>query len=534
MKNDRLKLQQYIFRIQILMVIALSVLIGACGIYINLKEEASQRDLNLQNVAESIAHSGIVRDAISGGSTSELEEHLDTLKESLSDIDVISVVGKEHIRIYHSNHELIGTVFDGTLPDFTGDQRYYAIDDTGPSGIQRRAYAAIYNNNEVVGYVMAIMLMANIWKKTIRTILIFLGIILLAIFVELLISHRISRKIREKLLGYEPDAFSAMYKIRDNILESLDEGVIAVDNDANIQFINKSASGMLDLLSDDSREQSVKKLFPDSYFSNATEGREVSIPVTSAAGADILMDRIPVNEEGQHTGAVAILHNRTEFTRLAEDLAGTKYLVDSMRANNHDFTNKLHVILGLLQMEMYDKAISYIENITIVQRETISRIMHSIDVPAVAALLIGKISRASELNVHMTFQNDSHYSPEDIRIPDDVLITVIGNLIDNALEALDKAEVTKSADTSSKELFFGMYSTPGALLITCDDNGPGMSEDTAEHIFENGFSTKGPGRGTGLYQVRKLVESCGGTISVQSQPGDGTSFSVSFTGGKNV
>ena len=255
--------------------------------------------------------------------------------------------------------------------------------------------------------------------------------------------------------------------------------------------------------------------------------KEFSIPVKSSMGIDIIMDRIPVIEMGRVNGALGILHNRTEYTRLAEDLAGTRYLVDSMRANNHDFTNKLHVILGLLQMEMYDEAEHYIENITVVQRETISVIMHNIGVPSVAALLIGKNSRASELNVKFIFNKDSRYSAEDIYIPEDILITVIGNLIDNALEAMNSEDF----GGPDKEICFGMYSSPGALLITVDDTGPGISEENIDHIFENGFTTKGAGHGTGLYQIKKLIESCNGTINVESQEGVGTSFTVSFTKG---
>ena len=81
-------------------------------------------------------------------------------------------------------------------------------------------------------------------------------------------------------------------------------------------------------------------------------------------------------------------------------------MVDSMRANNHDFTNKLHVILGLIQIQEYDKAVSYIQNISIIQRETISKIMKTIDNPSFAALLVGKIARASECNVKFILKEE--------------------------------------------------------------------------------------------------------------------------------
>ena len=207
-----------------------------------------------------------------------------------------------------------------------------------------------------------------------------------------------------------------------------------------------------------------------------------------------------------------------------EELSGTRYLVDSMRANNHDFTNKLHVILGLIQMGMYDDASSYIQNITMVQRENISKVMNAVSEPAVAALLIGKIARASELNINFVLREGCYYSPADMNLPSEMLITVIGNLLDNAFDAMNEGSDYKD----HKELMFGIYSKPGAVLITVDDTGSGIKSSDLELIFENGFSTKGEGRGTGLYQVKAMVENFGGKIMVESQEGVGSSFSVSF------
>lgn len=236
-----------------------------------------------------------------------------------------------------------------------------------------------------------------------------------------------------------------------------------------------------------------------------------------------MIDCIPIKEKDDIIGAVAILHNREEYTKLMEDLAGTRYLVDSMRANNHDFTNKLHVIMGLIQMEMYDDAVSYIENISIVQRETISKIMSVVDEPSIAALLIGKSARASELNIKFILNDESHYSKTDLLLPSELMVTVIGNLIDNAFEAINIKDIQRQ-----KELRFGIYSRENALLITVEDTGIGISKDNLEHIYDNGFSTKGEGRGTGLYQVKEMVEAIGGKITVESQENVGTSFTVIF------
>lgn len=537
-KRTALKnMQQRIFRTQLLLIISLAIILGVTGTFINIHFETQKRDRNLQNVAETIAHSPLLTEnedePDSENETALLMRYLDSLKDTLDDIDVISVVNSDNTRLYHSNHELIGTVYDGTLPEFELDTKeYYAANDIGPSGTQRRAYAAVYDENgNYVGFVMSIMLMKNIQVETFQTFLIFFIITVVTILIELFISAKLSGTIKKSLMGYEPDVFSAMYQIRDNILESLDEGIVAIDNNDTVQFVNHAAVTMLDSVEKGAGVnivgQKLNSVISGALLTHTLKSgeKEFNMQERNLGSADILIDRIPIKEDDTIIGAVGILHNRTEYTKLMEDLTGTRYLVDSMRANNHDFTNKLHVILGLIQMEMYDEAISYIENITIVQRSTISKIMKAINEPAIAALLIGKTARASELNVRFVLREGSFYSNTDISLPSEMLVTIMGNLIDNAFEAMNESD---DFDTQ-KELLFGIYSRQGAVLITTDDTGKGISQKDLEHIFENGYSTKGDGRGTGLYQVKTLVEGLGGTITVESQEGVGTSFSVSFT-----
>ena len=518
-------IQKMFFRTQLILIISLALILGIAGTLINIHFETKKRDQNLQNVAEAIAQSPMLSGkGLSNDEQVVFSEYLDTLKDTLDDIDVISVVNKDGIRMYHSNHTLIGTKYEGNMPDFESNTDYYAVDETGPSGSQRRAYAAVYDEDrEYLGVVMAIMLTKNIKAETVQMLFIFLLITVVTILIELIIAGELSGKVKKSLMGYEPDVFTAMYKMRDNILETLVEGIIAFDTNGVIQFANESAIRMLcenpwsDLVG-----QNVDVIGDDilsRYIKNGEKERNINL-----AKADIILDRVPIKEDEMTVGTVAILHNRAEYTELMEELSGTRYLVDSMRANNHDFTNKLHVILGLIQMEMYEDASSYIQNITMVQRENISKVMNAVSEPAVAALLIGKIARASELNVNFVLREGCYYSASDMNLPSEMLITVIGNLLDNAFDAMNE-----SADYKEhKELMFGIYSKPGAVLVTVDDTGNGIKTEDMKLIFENGFSTKGEGRGTGLYQVKAMVENFGGKITVESQEGVGTSFSISF------
>jgi len=521
-----------IFITQLVLIVTLALFLGVSGTLINIHFEVEKRDQNLQNIAEAVASSPLIDDKIANPddkkTTELLNEYLDSLKISLDNIDVISFVSRENIRLYHSNHELIGTEYDGAIPKFEKvSKEYYTSNETGPSGSQRRAYAAVYDKNgNYTGFVMTILLLENIKAETLQILFIFALITIAAILIELIISAELSSSIKKSLHGYEPNVFSAMFQVRDNILESLNEGVLAVDKNGVVQFANRSAAKMLG-------KKKAKELINtpftdccnDGFIKNviSTGEKEFNIQEQSIDNSNVLIDCIPIKEKDDIIGAVAILHNREEYTKLMEDLAGTRYLVDSMRANNHDFTNKLHVIMGLIQMEMYDDAVSYIENISIVQRETISKIMSVVDEPSIAALLIGKSARASELNIKFILNDESHYSKTDLLLPSELMVTVIGNLIDNAFEAINIKDIQRQ-----KELRFGIYSRENALLITVEDTGIGISKDNLEHIYDNGFSTKGEGRGTGLYQVKEMVEAIGGKITVESQENVGTSFTVIF------
>ena len=401
-------IRKAIQRTQLILIISITIFLSIGGFFINLNINNKTLNQNLQNTAELITRLySFSRDF----SQEDLCDYMDKVVQNLSDVDIISIIGLDNIRKYHTHHNLINTKYHGTIPDFKNHQNnYYTESNIGPSGPQLRTYAAVYDSQgDYSGFIMIIRLKTSISAITTHILILFLIVTLSAIIIEIAISGFFSRKIKK------------------------------------------------------------------------------------------------------------------EFLAFTEDFEGTKFLVDSMRANNHDFTNKLHVILGLIQIGQYDKAVSYIQNISIIQRETISKVMNSIENPSFAALIVGKIARSSECNVKFILNEGSRLKNEDISIPSEALVTITGNLIDNALDSMNK-------DTSKneKELSLGIYTRPGELLIIVKDTGTGIPEEIKEKIFENGFSTKGEGRGIGLYHVKQLVSSLGGTITVESQVGTGTCFMVNL------
>lgn len=525
--NSLTKIKRKIFNTQMALIIIFSVILAIAAILIGVTEKRQEIDKNLKNISEAIVSSPLLKDIdinrLNAEDATYFCDYLGSLKSSVTDIDVISVVNASKVRFFHTTESLPGTVYDGEVPEFT-DKDFYIVDAVGPSGEQRRAYSAIYDKGgNYAGFLMVIILSKSVKAGILSTVITYASITFAIILCELMLAQWLSGGIKKSLLGYEPDAISAMFSVRDNILESIDEGVVAVDGDGKVLFANAVAEKMLG--GQEKNEIIGKNLTsliagkePNALLDG--DGKEVNVRI-KIGDKEALADRVPVRPDGE-ADKIIILRDRAEYTRLMEELAGTRYLVDSMRANNHDFTNKLHVIMGLIQMGMYDKATDYIQNITMVQREAISKIMNAINEPSMAALLIGKAARASELNVKFALKEGSYFNKSDLWIPTETFITITGNLIQNAFDSLN----AKSGD--NKQVFVGLYSKPNAVLITVEDSGDGMKQEIIEHIFENGFSTKGEGRGTGLYRVKSLSDEFGGKITVESTVGVGTTVAVSF------
>lgn len=525
--NSLTKIKRKIFNTQMALIIIFSVILAIAAILIGVTEKRQEIDKNLKNISEAIVSSPLLKDIdinrLNAEDATYFCDYLGSLKSSVSDIDVISVVNASKVRFFHTTESLSGTIYDGEVPVFT-DKDFYIVDAVGPSGEQRRAYSAIYDKGgNYAGFLMVIILSKSVKAGILSTVITYASITFAIILCELMLAQWLSGGIKKSLLGYEPDAISAMFSVRDNILESIDEGVVAVDGDGKVLFANAVAEKML---GGQEKNEIIGKNLTSLIAGkelNALldgDGKEVNVRI-KIGDKEALADRVPVRPDGE-ADKIIILRDRAEYTRLMEELAGTRYLVDSMRANNHDFTNKLHVIMGLIQMGMYDKATDYIQNITMVQREAISKIMNAINEPSMAALLIGKAARASELNVKFALKEGSYFNKSDLWIPTETFITITGNLIQNAFDSLN----AKSGD--NKQVFVGLYSKPNAVLITVEDSGDGMKQEIIEHIFENGFSTKGEGSGTGLYRVKSLSDEFGGKITVESTVGVGTTVAVSF------
>ena len=210
--------------------------------------------------------------------------------------------------------------------------------------------------------------------------------------------------------------------------------------------------------------------------------------------------------------------------RQAEQLNGSRHIISALRANTHEFMNKLQVISGLLQIRRYDDALDYIGAISATQSELISPVLQCIQNHTVAALLLGKLTNTRELKIQMTLLEVSALPEHSLYLSTADLVTVLGNLTENAIEAID----AQTGD-GPRSLVIQITEDDNGLLIMVSDTGTGIAPADLDRIYLSGYSTKAQeGRGVGMALIQEVVTRRQGSIEVDSEPGCGTTFTLIF------
>jgi two-component system, CitB family, sensor kinase len=227
----------------------------------------------------------------------------------------------------------------------------------------------------------------------------------------------------------------------------------------------------------------------------------------------LMVNRMPVVLAGRDVGAVVTLRDRTEMEALVRELRSVNGLTTALRAQEHEFANRLHVMSSLLEMGEQDEAADYLAEISQHSLARAEHIRARVAPPAVAALLVAKATIAAEQNVTLIITDDTHLDQPDVDVR--AVLTIIGNLIDNAIEALAGRNTPR---TITVEL-----SDHNGVRILVSDNGPGIATARLDDVFLDGYSTKTADsetrRGLGLALVHRIVHRAGGTIQVSSDRG---------------
>ena len=498
----------------------------ACArIALDIKE--NDQDTIIRDYAEMIGKMDEVKEMVRLDTPDpQLRERLDYLTAHFSTIDILVICNRNSTRLYHTSHDRIGKQFIGGDEGkiVSGSAPYLSV-AVGTLGLQRRAFYGIDDKDgNRIGFVMASVLSDNISQVRRRIFHTFLALFAALLFLGSVAAWIYRIRLQKILLGYRPEDFANLYIERVEVMDALEEGLFAIDAEGRVTVMNQAARRMLELSPDVQTEgRPLQDFYPETRLpltvKTGTAEHNVNFIIK---GKHIISSRIPLLRNGKVTGAVSIFRNKTEVTKLAEELTGTRYTIDTLRAVNHEFTNKLHVILGLLEMNEIPEAKQFILNTSLVSGKAVNDIHGRVPIPSLAALLIGKLLKANEMGIRFVLKQDSFFYKKQNALPVDCYITLVGNLIENAMEELN------SGDFPEKTIELGIYEEEGHTTIVCDDTGGGIPPEILKTIYDPRTTTKGEGHGNGFFLMKEIVDRYEGTFDIDTEEGEGTSIEINL------
>ena len=420
------------------------------------------------------------------------------------------------IRYSHPDSAIIGKPFIGEdiRPTLAGRENV-AINH-GVLAPALRVFTPVFNEqHQQIGVVVVGISLSKVDEQIANSRWDVLLTILFSALVCAIGTWSLVRGLKRILLGLEPQDISTQFQQRQAMLHSLKEGVIAVDSSGQVTLINPAARGML--LSGPDKSIDRTPLLAD-LQEVLRSGEPIYDRALGCKGLLLISNTVPVRSQNAIVGAISTFRDKTEMSQLVQRLDGMMSYVDALRTTSHEFMNKLHVILGLLNMKSYDKLEEYVLQTAHAYQADIGEIQHRIKSPVVAGFLIGKIQRAKERGFTLNLAEESLVPdcPNEKQVT--VLVTVLGNLIENALDAMSGQE--------EGEVSLLLHYQDGWLSGEVSDDGPGIPAANIDAIFNKGFSTKGENRGVGLFLANQQLHELGGTLSVESEPGVFTQFFV--------
>ncbi len=403
-------------------------------------------------------------------------------------------------------------------------------DDDDPETIMAMAPVILAGELEPVGVVAVTRPSPSVWDDlaTITpNLLTYLG---LAGLIGVLGSLLLARRVKRQTLGLEPREIAGLVEQREAVLHGIKEGLLAIDLAGRVTLINDEAATLLSIpqagavghsLSELGADRPLLGLFPTRRLRSgptvtvSDEPEVTSVDrVLLVKGRLVTANVMPVRQQGRLVGHVATLRDRTELLELQRDLDVTRATTDSLRAQAHEFSNRMHVVAGLIALEEYDDVQDYIRHITADEAELTARVGTAVADPAVAAMLMAKSRQAAERGITLDLDEDTHLARLDGDLSTD-LNTILGNLVDNALDAVPELSGRVRVALAGPD--------DGAVRLTVRDNGPGVPTGDMGTLFVRGFSTKdsepGSSRGIGLALVRMVCTKRGGEVSVSNDEG---------------
>jgi two-component system CitB family sensor kinase len=426
----------------------------------------------------------------------------------------VVVANRAGIRYSHPDPAKVGRHLS-TSPGAVLSGKTFVGVQTGSLGKSVRAKVPLYENGRIIGIVSVGLLERKVSAQLRADLPVILIPPALGLGLGLVGSVLLARRIKRQTFGLEPDEIAGLLEQREAMLHGIREGTVATDTAGRVTLVNDEAKRLLDL-DDSALGRRVDELVPAGHVREVLAGN-VDLPdqVVLVNDRVLVVNRMPVSIRGQQVGAVITLRNRTELEGLVRERDEAVGLARALRAQEHDFSHKLHVIAGLIELERYADAIGFINQSSLVHQALVGSIVDHVGDPALVALLLGKAAVASERGIELRVTDDTRL-PEEVEDAS-ALISVVGNLVDNAIESVGNTA------TRTGWIEVTIRDESDGIAVRVHDSGPGIDPALSEEIFEDGFTTKAASsasrRGLGLALVQQAVKRRGGFVEVENVEG---------------
>jgi two-component system CitB family sensor kinase len=445
-----------------------------------------------------------------GGGGNVVQEIAQRIKNA-SRASYVVVFDLRGVRHSHPHPALIGK----SDPDTKVDSATHVGIDVGFTGRSANGKAPLFGpSGKLVGQVSAGIpekqATGQLWNE-LPTFGLYAGI---ALAVGVIASYALARRLKKSTFGLELDEIAGLLQDREAMLHGIREGVVALDPQERITVVNDKARRLLGLGT--ALGSRLDEVLPDGRLRRALDGTLSGSDVTVLTDSHCLVvNRMPVTLHGHELGAVVTVRDHTELVGLLRELDSVRGLTDALRSQQHEFSNRMHTLAGLLELGEHEAAYEFAVESAGAEPSLAEAVRERIGNPLMVGLVMAKTTVAAERGVRLVLSEDSELGEQPPHL--DRLLTIVGNLVDNAVDA------AASGGQGLPEVRLSVVEDPARVTVRVADTGTGVPAATRDRIFEDGWSTR-PGRGTarrglGLALVHRLVQRHGGTIDVSEGPG---------------
>lgn len=499
-------------------VLTLAGAVSIYGIHHRIEDDISQQAIT---IGRNIAEMPVIRSAILEENPSEKIQPIAESWRISTGAAFIVVSNMDQIRLSHPIPENIGTHLSNLYRDpvLRGEEFLYIAKGSLDPSIRANIPIFELNGSRQIGFVSVGFYLKDIYIKLMagaKNVLYALGI---ALILSTIGSILVARNVKEAIYGLEPYEIATILREKEATLDSIREGVIAVDLQRQIRLINNEAKVIMGQKSAEAYGQPIN-IFLKQLDLEAVIHTGIAIYDTEQRINDIIIlaNIVPIIVEEDVVGAVITFRDRTEISRLAEEMTGVDRFVDIMRAQAHEFKNKLHVIAGLIQLGSYDKAVDLIVGDYANNQNEFEKLHCAIKDTVTFGLLIGKMSRAKELGIDFVIAPETMLTSLPDQLTSGDMVIILGNLIENAFEAVETSLI--------KQVGVSLTEDNGQTKIVVKNSGMWIDDRDKEKIYQRGFSNKGKNRGYGLALTAEKVYINNGQIFYKNLPEGGVAFEV--------